>query len=122
MVLAWLVAFFGTDAFLESAAMQTMHGHGQGTKQHHEYGANEWVSKTNSKNQSDKKHFHEHCQFCFAPALASGTPSSFSISRLKVVQTLKLGSLHRIIFRHHSFELAAPRAPPIQTGSGLKFG
>jgi hypothetical protein len=105
LALAVLVIWFGSNAFLESAAMRTMHHHA----------CNELLAKLNSKNSSDKNHLHEHCQFCFAPALASGVPNRFNISRLTVIENLKLEPLHRIVFSHEYSQLAAPRAPPIQT-------
>ena len=106
LALAFLVMFLGTEMFLESAAMLGMqcHGHVQSTLS----------NKTNSENSSTKNHLHEHCQFCFAPALASGTPSRFEISRLTVTETLKLEPLHRLFFTDQHFKLAAPRAPPVQ--------
>jgi hypothetical protein len=105
LILALLVIFLGTNAFLESAAMQSMHHHA----------CNEFSTKSNSKNSSDKNQLHEHCQFCFAPALASGVPSKFILSRLSVSQTLKLEPLHQIVFNHFYHQIAAPRAPPVQT-------
>jgi hypothetical protein len=103
-MLAVLVVWFGSNVFLESASMQVMHHHA----------CNEFLAKSNSGNPSDKNQLHEHCQFCFAPALASGVPSKFNISRLTVTQTLKLEPLHQIVFNHLYHQLAAPRAPPIQ--------
>lgn len=107
LILAVLVVWFGSNAFLESASMQVMHHHA----------CNELLAKTGSENSSGKSQIHEHCQFCFAPALASGIPGKFSLSRLTVSQTLKLEPLHRIVFDHHYFQIAAPRAPPVQTFS-----
>jgi hypothetical protein len=105
LMLAVLVIWFGSNAFLESASMQVMHHHA----------CNEFLAKSNSGNPSDKNQLHEHCQFCFAPALASGVPSKFNLSRLTVFETLKLEPLHRIVFDHEYSQIAAPRAPPIQT-------
>ncbi len=105
--LAVLVVWFGSNAFLESASMLVTHHHA----------CNELLAKKHSKNSSDKNRLHEHCEFCFAPALASGVPNKFTISRLTVTQTLKLEPLHRIIFDHSYSQLAAPRAPPVQTFS-----
>jgi hypothetical protein len=107
-VLAVLIVFLGTNAFLESASMFTMA---------HHHGLSECTSKSDSQNSSDKNHVHEHCQFCFAPALASGVPSKFSLSRLTVIESLKLEPLHRIVFDHEYSQIAAPRAPPLQTFS-----
>ncbi len=106
LILALLVVFLGTNAFLESAAMSGM--------AHHHHGTGECLAKTGSENSSHKNHVHEHCQFCFAPALASGVPSTFSISRLSLTETLKLELFDRIVFSHFYHQLAAPRAPPIQ--------
>jgi hypothetical protein len=103
--LAVLVAWFGSNAFLESASMLVMHHHA----------CNELLAKSNSKNPSNKNQGHEHCQFCFAPALASGVPSTFSLSRLSVTQTLKLEPQHQLNHNLVQFQLAAPRAPPVQT-------
>ncbi len=103
--LAVLVVWFGSNAFLESAAMQVMH--------HHE--CNEFIAKNNSEHSSSKSRVHEHCQFCFAPALASGVPNKFSLSRLTVSQTLKLEPQHQLNHNLVQFQLAAPRAPPVQT-------
>jgi hypothetical protein len=104
--LAVLVAWFGSNAFLESASMLVMHHHG----------CNEFLAKTGSENSSNKN-IHEHCQFCFAPALASGVPGTFNFSRLNVTETLKLEPLHQIVFNHFYHQLAAPRAPPVQAFS-----
>jgi hypothetical protein len=105
--LAVLVVWLGTNAFLESAAML-------GTAHHH-HGASQSLTKTNSENSKNKNHVHEHCQFCFAPALASGVPNKFSLSRLTVIESLKLEPHSHIVFKHFDHQLAAPRAPPIQT-------
>jgi hypothetical protein len=104
--LAFLVMFLGTNMFLASAAVLGMqcHGHAQSTLS----------SKDNSENPISKIHFHEHCQFCFAPALASGVPDQFEISRLTVTETLKLEPQHFLVFTDQHFKLAAPRAPPFQ--------
>ena len=106
VVTAFLVMFLGTNMFLTSAAMLGMqcHGHVQSTLS----------SKSNSENSSGKSQIHEHCQFCFAPALASGVPGKFEISRLTVTETLKLEPVHRLVFNNDSYKLAAPRAPPVQ--------
>jgi hypothetical protein len=103
--LAVLVVWFGSNAFLQSASMQVMHHHA----------CNELLANANSESSSNKNQLHEHCQFCFAPALASGVPNKFFLSRLSVSQTLKLEPFHRIVFNHFYHQLAAPRAPPVQT-------
>lgn len=108
LILAVLVMWLGTNAFLESAVMFGMA---------HHHAKSECTKKVNSENPSSKSQVHEHCQFCFAPALASGVPSKFTILRLTVSQSLKLEPLHRIVFNHEYFQLAAPRAPPVQTFS-----
>lgn len=104
--LAVLIVFLGTNAFLESASMFTMV---------HHHGLSECTGKSDSQNPSDKNHVHEHCQFCFAPALASGVPNKFYLSRLSVSQTLKLELQHQLNHNLFQFQLAAPRAPPVQT-------
>lgn len=109
LVLAVLVVWFGSNAFLQSASMLAMH--------HHDCSSSRLLAKTNSENSSSKNHLHEHCQFCFAPAFASGVPSKFSISRLTVSESLKLEPFHHIVFNHFNHQLAAPRAPPVQTFS-----
>lgn len=107
LMLAVLVVWFGSNAFLESAALLTLH--------HHACSSSQLIAKTSSENSSGTSHVHEHCQFCFAPALTSGVPSKFMLSRLSVSQTLKLEPHSRIVFNHFDHQLAAPRAPPIQT-------
>ncbi len=106
-VLAVLVVWFGSNAFLESAAMQVTHHHA----------CNELLTKPSSEHSSGKNQLHEHCQFCFAPALASGVPNKFSLSRLTVIESLKLESRFQIVFKFFNHQLAAPRAPPVQTFS-----
>jgi hypothetical protein len=106
LILAVLIVFSGTNTLLESVAMSGM--------THHHHGTSECLAKTGSENSSRKNYVHEHCQFCFAPALASGVPNKFSISRLTVTDTLKLEPFHQIVFNHFYHQLAAPRAPPIQ--------
>jgi hypothetical protein len=105
LMLAVLVSWFGSNAFLESASMLVMHQHA----------CNELLVKANSENSSSKSQLHEHCQFCFAPALASGVPNKFSLSRLTVIESLKLEPQHQLNHNRVRFQLAAPRAPPVQT-------
>ncbi len=104
LMLAVLVAWFGSNAFLESASMQVMHHHA----------CNALLAKTNSEHPNSQNQFHEHCQFCFAPALASGAPSKFNLSRLTVTQTLKLEPQHHLTHHRVQYKIAAPRAPPVQ--------